>query len=150
LDFFSNLFFSQICSEQVHIVRGDFDDNETYPEEKVIDVGNFKIGLIHGHQLVPFGDQEILKAVQRRLNVDILITGHTHQLHHFSTDGALFLNPGSATGAYSPHIPEVVPSFILLDIDDKVVTPHLYRSVKGELEHEIISVFEKKESNENN
>ena len=45
-------------SSNCHIVRGDFDDvliifNELQendiPETKVITIGNFKIGLLHGH-----------------------------------------------------------------------------------------------------
>ena len=48
-----------------HIVRGDFDENLNLPETKVVQIGNFKIGLIHGHQVVPWGDMEALAAVQR-------------------------------------------------------------------------------------
>lgn len=51
-----------------------------YPEQKVVTVGNFKIGLTHGHQVVPWGDIESLALVQRQLDVDILITGHTHRV----------------------------------------------------------------------
>ena len=77
----------------VHIVRGDFDDvsgrpgNEarqyqtlrsglflpvdsppvpqstSYPDQKVISVGQFRIGLTHGHQVVPWGDVESLALV---------------------------------------------------------------------------------------
>ena len=44
---------------QTHIiVRGDFDENTAWPEQKVVSVGQFKIGLCHGHQLVPWGDPE--------------------------------------------------------------------------------------------
>lgn len=33
----------------MHAVKGDFDDNPNLPETKVVTIGNFKIGLIHGH-----------------------------------------------------------------------------------------------------
>ena len=33
------------------IVRGDFDDNANFPESTVVQIGQFKIGLIHGHQV---------------------------------------------------------------------------------------------------
>ena len=36
-------------SSNCHIVRGDFDDENDIPETKVITIGNFKIGLMHGH-----------------------------------------------------------------------------------------------------
>ncbi len=62
----------------MHAVRGDFDENPALPETKVISIGNFKIGIIHGHQVAPWGDLEALACVQRQLDVDILISGHTH------------------------------------------------------------------------
>ena len=34
-----------------HLVRGDFDENANFPETKVVQVGQFKIGLVHGHQV---------------------------------------------------------------------------------------------------
>lgn len=40
--------------------RGDFDDVLTnYPDTKVITVGQFRIGLCHGHQIVPWGDKKV-------------------------------------------------------------------------------------------
>ena len=86
----------------VHVVKGDFDDASlNYPLEKVVTVGHFRIGLCHGHHIIPWGDKESLSLLQRRLNVDILITGHTHQFEAYESDGCFFVNPGSATGAYS-------------------------------------------------
>ena len=76
--------------------------SSTYPEQKVVTVGQFKIGLCHGHQIVPWGDPETLAALQRQLGVDILITGHTHKFEAYEHDGKFFINPGSATGAYNP------------------------------------------------
>lgn len=73
----------------------------TYPEQKVISVGQFRIGLIHGHQVVPWGDEEALALVQRQLDVDILISGHTHRFEAYEHENKFYINPGSATGAYS-------------------------------------------------
>jgi vacuolar protein sorting-associated protein 29 len=73
-----------------------------FPEQKIVTVGQFRIGLTHGHQIVPWGDKESLAALQRQLDVDVLITGHTHQFETFEEDNKFFINPGSATGAFSP------------------------------------------------
>lgn len=35
----------------VHVVQGGFDDDASYPDSKVVQIGQFKIGLIHGHQI---------------------------------------------------------------------------------------------------
>ena len=59
-----------------------FLQNVSYPEQKVVSVGQFRVGLCHGHQIVPWGDVESLSMLQRQLDVDILITGDDkHQLH---------------------------------------------------------------------
>jgi hypothetical protein len=42
-------------------------------------LGGFRVGLCHGHQVVPWGDRDALAALQRQLDVDILVTGHTHE-----------------------------------------------------------------------
>jgi putative phosphoesterase len=48
------------------------------------------------------GDTESLSMLQRQLDVDILITGHTHRFEAFERDNKFFINPGSATGAFNP------------------------------------------------
>ena len=59
------------------------------------------MGVIHGHQVIPWGDTEALAAVQRELGCDILVSGHTHVNKILAYDGKHFLNPGSVTGAFS-------------------------------------------------
>ena len=63
----------------MHAVKGEFDDFSNFPETKVVTIGNVKIGIIHGHQVTPWGDFEALAAIQRQLDVDVLIHGHTHE-----------------------------------------------------------------------
>jgi vacuolar protein sorting-associated protein 29 len=45
-----------------HIVKGDYEDEQfsDLPEEKVVEIAGLKIGLIHGHQVIPWGDIEML------------------------------------------------------------------------------------------
>lgn len=56
---------------------------------------------LHPPQVVPWGDPESLANLQRQLDVDILITGHTHKHEVFEYEKKYIINPGSATGAYS-------------------------------------------------
>lgn len=66
-------------SSNIHMVAGDW-DTENLPESKVITVGSFRIGVIHGHQLLPWKNNKTAVAqLQRKLRVDIIITGNTHQ-----------------------------------------------------------------------
>ncbi|EDV21722.1 Vacuolar protein sorting-associated protein 29 [Trichoplax sp. H2] len=114
-------------ASDVHVVKGDFDENASYPDQKVITVGQFRIGLCHGHQIVPWGDIESLALVQRQLDVDILITGHTHKFEAFEHENKFYINPGSATGAYSPIESDAAPSFALMDIQSATVVTYVYQ-----------------------
>ena len=83
--------------------------------------------------MVPWGDVESLGLLQRQLDVDILITGHTHEFKAYKHEGRLLVNPGSATGAYSSLTYEVNPSFVLMDIDGDRVVVYVYELVDGEV-----------------
>ncbi|POY71611.1 hypothetical protein BMF94_5304 [Rhodotorula taiwanensis] len=72
------------------------------PPSMVLTHGPLRIGVIHGHQVVPLGDAEMLAATARKMDVDVLISGGTHRFEAFESDGRFFLNPGSATGAFTP------------------------------------------------
>jgi hypothetical protein len=74
----------------------------------VITIGQFKVGLCHGHQIVPWGDLEAQAILLRQLDVDLLVTGHTHRFAaHYYESGKIVVNPGSATGAFSTLAPWV-------------------------------------------
>lgn len=79
----------------VHVVAGDFDDYASlaFPETAVLQVGEFRIGVIHGHQVIPWDNQDALARMRRKLNVDILISGHTHKNQVHCQDGYYHINP---------------------------------------------------------
>ncbi|TMW59492.1 hypothetical protein Poli38472_004561 [Pythium oligandrum] len=115
----------------VHVVCGDTDQETSFPEKKVVTIGQFRIGLCHGHQVVPWGDQTSLAALQRKMNVDILITGHTHEYHIRTENGKWFVNPGSVTGASHSTLNTVTPSFILMAIQGPKVVAFVYEMKDG-------------------
>jgi predicted phosphodiesterase len=50
--------YLKTIANDVHVVKGEFDDSTlSYPENKVVTVGAFRIGVTHGHQVVPWGDK---------------------------------------------------------------------------------------------
>ena len=130
--------FLKTLAPNVHAVRGDMDDAAlaaALPEETTFEVGDFRIGVIHGHQVVPWGDQEALGVVARRLDVDVLISGHTHVNETVEWNGRWFINPGSATGAYNPLARDAVkPSFICMSVTNDTITNYVYElSAAGEV-----------------
>ncbi|XP_022668883.1 vacuolar protein sorting-associated protein 29-like [Varroa jacobsoni] len=128
--------YLKTLASDVHVVRGDFDENSNYPEQKVVTVGQFRIGLCHGHQIVPWGDIEALAVAQHQLDVDILISGHTHRFSTHEHGGRFFINPGSATGTYSALESDATPSFALMDIQSSNVVVYVYRLVNGDVKVE--------------
>ena len=72
--------------------------------------------MIHGHQVLPWGDQEALSNVQRELGCDILLSAHTHQIEVRAKEGKFFINPGSISGAFSYSMPDPTPSFVNQDV----------------------------------
>jgi vacuolar protein sorting-associated protein 29 len=112
-------------SNDFHTVKGDFDEGEI-PEKKVVQIGEFKIGMIHGHQVLPWGDLEALTNIQRELGCDILLSGHTHQIDIKVKDKKFYINPGSISGAFSHLIADPNPSFVLMVLQGEEAIVYLY------------------------
>ncbi|RKP13102.1 vacuolar sorting protein vps29 [Piptocephalis cylindrospora] len=142
-------------SADMHIVRGDMDEvlAPGLPVSKVISHGVIRIGLIHGHQIIPTDDNSALEVTARQMDVDVLISGHTHRHGAAERGGRFYVNPGSATGAYSSvsrdpgslltppfHSPDAdpVPSFMLMDIQGGNVVTYVYTLDDGEVKVEKI------------
>ena len=113
-------------SNNFYCVKGDYDFDESLPEKKCVQIGEFKIGMIHGHQVLPSGDIDALSNIQRELGCDILVYGYTHELSIKVKDNALFINPGSISGAFSPSIKDNSPSFILIALQGDIAILYLY------------------------
>ena len=112
-------------SNDFHQVKGDFDEGDI-PEKKVVQIGEFKIGMVHGHQVLPWGDPEALSNVQRELGCDILLSAHTHQIDVRAKERKFFINPGSISGAFSHLMPDPTPSLVLMVLQGEDAIVYLY------------------------
>ena len=149
-------------SNDYHGVRGDYDEGDM-PETKVVQIGEFKIGMMHGHQVLPLGDVESLSGVARQLDCDIFISGNTHQYNVNVLDNKLFLNPGSISGAFSNFVSDPSPSFILMVLIGPEVIVYFYvlsdktqkfdvkkiEFIKGAENYKIVNDNENEGDNEN-
>lgn len=90
--------YLRTVAPDVHIVRGDYDEvwsfhyynrhflsyhlmtlrQTPFPLSATVTHSPIRIGVIHGHQCVPTGDLSSLSAIARQMDVDVLISGHTH------------------------------------------------------------------------
>ena len=112
-------------SNDFHSVKGDFDEGDM-PEKKLVTIGEFKIGMIHGHQVLPWGNIESLSSIQRQLDCDILLSGNTHEIDVKVADNKLYINPGSISGAFSNCVADPSPSFVLMVLQGQEAIIYLY------------------------
>jgi len=97
-------------------VRGNL-DQPVFPEEKIVEVGTLKIGVLHGHQFLSL-DTQTLKYKALDMGVDILVFGHTHRffydVYEFMGKKIVLLNPGS------PTVPRRSdPTFVIAEVKDR-------------------------------
>jgi putative phosphoesterase len=98
-------------------VQGNMDraNGINLPQAKTIKAEGLKIGLIHG-EVYPRADTQQLVYIAKELDVDILVSGHSHQPKIEQTDGVLLINPGS------PIVPRLADrTVMLLEINNKEV-----------------------------
>ena len=81
-----------------HGVQGNMDSpaiKESLPDRKVITIGSFRVGLVHGWGPSRGLEERILKEFQP---VDLLVYGHSHTPCDHVKGGVRLFNPGTATG----------------------------------------------------
>ena len=99
------------AASNVHCVAGEYDlpsdsinPNEplsgaampSFPETKVIQLGSFRVGVIGGHQVAPYGDLRALSMVRKKLGVDVLVCGMRRKNGVVEYDGGYYIFPVSS------------------------------------------------------
>ncbi len=103
-DFTSPDVIAFLSKKAFHGVQGNMDAMEikvTLPEKKVIEIGGYRIGLIHG-----WGPSEGLedRILGEFHGVDAIVYGHSHKPANHRRDGVLLFNPGTITGFSSKGV----------------------------------------------
>ena len=121
-------------------MKGDCDTKANLPVSKIVTHGPLRIGVTNGCTLVPSSDAETLLIAAREMDVDVFISGSTHRFEAYEYEGRFFINPGSATGAFSPGWwapdEEPIPSFVLMDIQGALLVLYHYSLVQDEVKVE--------------
>ena len=135
-------------SVNVHCVAGDYDfamqqqqqqnqlQQQQLDDKKIVQLGQFRIGIIGGHQVVPWGDLSALAMMRRKMNVDVIVCGRRRKEGVVEYEGGWYIFPGSITGAYSSHAvgEKVNPSFILLAVQGNKMVCYVYELKNGEVD----------------
>lgn len=108
----------------VEAVAGNMDPrsvSRALPEKKILELGGFKIGVMHGSG-PPYG---LIDHIRRRFEgekLDCIIYGHAHKASIEHIGRTIFFNPGSPTDkVMAPY-----NSYGILEITDKI-TPKIIK-----------------------
>lgn len=107
----------------LYAVRGNCDYNPDLPMDRVIELGEHRVFLTHGHHYEVRYHNHRLTEVARRNGCDIAIYGHTHCPEVVTEDEVLVVNPGSLT---QPRQENRRPSYAVLHLaEDGNVTANI-------------------------
>jgi putative phosphoesterase len=100
-----------------HGVFGNMDPSELrtmMPGKKIIEIGGFRLGLIHGMG----GKSGIEDRIRGEFpgKVDAIVYGHSHRAANAVKEGVLFFNPGTT----SPSIPFGIRTLGILELNDSI------------------------------
>ena len=90
-----------------------YDIKQVLPDERVLEVGGKRIGMVHG-----WGSPEDLeeRVCARFSGVDAILYGHSHRAVSKMVNGVVVFNPGSAIGKY----PAIYASYGILTIGEGI------------------------------
>jgi vacuolar protein sorting-associated protein 29 len=122
-------------------VKNDFQEtNLSFPDSLVVKSNDYRIGIINGYQIVPWGDLTVLSALSKQMECDILVSGFTHLRGVFHFEGKWFINPGTITGAFSPLTNNPQPSFMVLFTLPDNATLYLYEFNQGSKQFDVSKI----------
>jgi putative phosphoesterase len=105
-------------------VCGNMDGNEIrqrLPQRRVIKIGRFAIGVMHGWGS-PAGLEDRILASFKDDRIDVLIYGHSHRAQLENRGSILIFNPGSPTDNRFSQF----QSMGILTVDEKITGEILY------------------------
>jgi len=107
----------------VKAVTGNCDHPGEGPAEEVVELSGRRLLLTHGHLAgvkMPLSHDKLLAAA-RKNSAEVVVYGHTHTAVIAGIEGVLLFNPGSI----ARPLDQDRPSYGILEIDEKGVTPYI-------------------------
>ena len=100
----------------VEIVLGNNDFFSELPRELMLDIGPYKVWVVHGHNYYVSMGNENLKREAVERGADIVFYGHTHRPVIYMDDDVIAVNPGSLS---YPRQEGRRPSYALMEMDNR-------------------------------
>lgn len=88
------LYHDELFGDSIR-VRGNCDDDWTYPMVEQFEVAGISFLVTHGHQQLVNTGRSKLASFAKAQQAQIVLYGHTHQLFEETMEGILCINPGS-------------------------------------------------------
>ncbi len=108
---------------EVYAVAGNMDPAEVrkvLPEKRIVELGGFKIGIIHGWG-APDGLSQRVREQFPGEKLDCIVFGHSHRPYDRVEQGILMFNPGSPTDRrFAPR-----RTIGILHLEDKIWGEHI-------------------------
>lgn len=106
----------EICKCPIHKVKGNGDFYSENPMSDVLEIGENRIFITHGHDYgVYYGIDALCNAAQER-KCNIAMYGHTHVPENSTFGGVIIVNPGSVS---LPRQLNHKPTYAVMKIDDQ-------------------------------
>lgn len=112
----------------VYGVYGNVDDDDIrqlFGEKKILDVGGFKLGIVHGHGEKKTTERRVVEAFDGE-ELDCIIFGHSHLPLIRWVNKTLLFNPGSLTD--KRKLPFY--SYGIMHLNKEITCEHIYFSDK--------------------
>lgn len=100
----------------VHIVLGNNDFFSHLPRELTLNIGPYKVWVVHGHNYYVSMGNENLKREAALRGMDIVMYGHTHRPVIDTEGNVIAVNPGSLS---YPRQEGHRPSYVVMEMDDR-------------------------------
>lgn len=126
-------------ADKVYIVCGNNDFRGDLPQNEIVEVGDYRIFLTHGHRHYVHGGLGPLEQVALENNCNVAFFGHTH-LPYINEGGPVTLaNPGSVT---YPRQSGRQKTFMIMDIDRNGIAHYSHGYLKtGDGDHKRFSFW---------
>lgn len=93
------------------------------PSSVSIELDGLRIGVYHGSGIQPRGHHPTLASIATdKLDVDVLLHGHTHQSEAVRHEGVILINPGSCTGVGGGTATASGPTMRTISLDEGCMT----------------------------
>lgn len=108
----------------VEAVRGNGDFDQALPTAKLIQIGEEKVFITHGHRYGCKMGFDMMADIARENGAGMVLFGHTHMPVEEQASGVWILNPGSIS---RPRQYDRRPTYLVLTLEDHHIEHSIVR-----------------------